>query len=923
MKGKNIDQEVLSGLRCDGELLYDFSDAADKWVEKNLKHEQKIRVGAKMKDTRRIVRKVIKSINNKPVFALFGASQVGKSYLVKNLLSINGKPLEIILGNKKYDFLKDINPPGTGAESTGVVTRFSVENSNYPEGFPIMIKLLDVKDLIIILSDSYFSDINKLENYPSIDKFNEMAERIESFARPSQIKQEYFTEDDVWEIKNYFHSNFNLFHYYVNNIEESNFWFTLGKYASKIEYIDLINFLSILWNNNEYLSEVFRTLINALNRIDFMTTVYAMEDAVLRSGHAILDVQRLKEIFSSDKPIDIVNNSSIKYSIPSSILSALSSELTLSVGQEISDEKAFLQQTDLLDFPGARSRLDLAVDTINRDSVPDMLLRGKIAYLFNKYSSDYEINNLLFCTNDKQLDVNEIPTLLNDWICNNVGVNSADREQKLQGLSASPLFVIFTFYNRQLTYDSTNDDKDLTYKWNNRFTRFFENEIVSANYNWHKSWTSSNPLFKNFYLLRDFKFSGDIFEGFEENGIEKNVHESRIDYLKKLEESFLNYPFVIEHINNPKDLWNSASNPNSDGSDFIITNLEPAANNITKTKNYVGILEDNKEQLVSSLSKYFHSNDISEKRRIAFRKGSDLQLNLNRVFGKSPDLFSAFLNQLSLKESDVYQLIHLNLLETRVVDSYDEYTFFKSQFPRLSSENTFEENLEILKEDLQMLSNEEVTYYLKEHGYDLTKAFENKFNTSATALVEKILNLWKEKFNHEKLQVYFDNGLTKSVFDIYFDALFETFQNLEVQQLLVKLVEQKTKRLQLGRDAEEYLASVSTHIINDFVTNFGFNYFDNNRLIEIKTVCDEMKVDVSFLFDSEMDDDLPELESLFVPLESGKAEFNPVVENFNKYVLKIKLALISNCGNASFNIEENNKLGEIISKCEKLEFKID
>ena len=77
----------------------------------------------------------------------------------------------------------------------------------------------------------------------------------------------------------------------------------------------------------------------------------------------------------------------------------------------------------MLDFPGARSRLELNIDTIQEDAVPDMYLRGKVAYLFNKYSADYEINNLLFCQNDKQLDVNEIPTLLNDWIANNIGKN--------------------------------------------------------------------------------------------------------------------------------------------------------------------------------------------------------------------------------------------------------------------------------------------------------------------------------------------------------------------------------------------------------------------------------------------------------------------------------------------------------------------
>ena len=52
------------------------------------------------------INRIKKSISSKPVFALFGASQVGKSYLIKNLLSIDGKPLEIKIGNEYYDFLE-------------------------------------------------------------------------------------------------------------------------------------------------------------------------------------------------------------------------------------------------------------------------------------------------------------------------------------------------------------------------------------------------------------------------------------------------------------------------------------------------------------------------------------------------------------------------------------------------------------------------------------------------------------------------------------------------------------------------------------------------------------------------------------------------------------------------------------------------
>src|SRR5690606_3910817 len=148
---------------------------------------------------------------------------------------------------------------------------------------------------------------------------------------------------------------------------------------------------------------------------------------------------------------------------------------------------------------------------------------------FNKYSDDFNINNLLFCTNDKQLEVSEIPSLLSDWISNNIGDTPLDRGVTLRNVGIPPLFVIFTFFNNQLKYDTTNDTEyalssnKLDYKWQIRFERFFEQEIVTQSKDWHTNWSDSHPYFQNFYLLRDFKYSEDSFLGYAEQGRETEI----------------------------------------------------------------------------------------------------------------------------------------------------------------------------------------------------------------------------------------------------------------------------------------------------------------------------------------------------------------------------------------------------------------
>jgi hypothetical protein len=138
-----------------------------QWVDNTLKYEERNKLLTTCKKNLNTLRKISGGIGNKPVMAVFGASQVGKSYLIKNLLSSRGQPFYIINGIDKYDFLKDINPPGTGAESTGVVTRFTADNKTLFEDYPLRINLLSPKDVLNILLDSYFLDLKKITSFIS------------------------------------------------------------------------------------------------------------------------------------------------------------------------------------------------------------------------------------------------------------------------------------------------------------------------------------------------------------------------------------------------------------------------------------------------------------------------------------------------------------------------------------------------------------------------------------------------------------------------------------------------------------------------------------------------------------------------------------------------------------------------------------
>ena len=526
------------------------------------------------------------------------------------------------------------------------------------------------------------------------------------------------------------------------------------------------------------------------------------------------------------------------------------------------------------------------------------------------------------------MDVNEIPFLVNDWIVNNIGKNSDERENSIKDLPVSPLFVIFTFFNNQIKYDSTNDDKeDISYKWDTRFHRFFEQEVVTQNHNWHVNWTKKNPLFKNFFLLRDFKYSNDSFAGFENGGKEGGIKEERNEFFNKLKFSFLNHYFVKKHFDTPELTWNNSATPNNDGSDSIIEKLEPAANNYIKTFNYVTQLEENKNQLKKSLEKFYHSDNLQEKRIIAIQHGNQIQIEFNRVFGKNPLLFSTFIKQMLLSESDVYNFVHENLLPSNSLDSFDEYTLFRSQFPQLKAENSKEQNIELLRQANLYETTEEAERFLQSQNIDLEKVFSNKLKTTASNLVEGLFNLVQEKLSLSNFEIFINNGLSKNSLSTMIETLNSSIENLKIKHFLANIVEKKTHRIQISRNDEEYLTAVCANYINEFISNFGFSNMNEDRIEELRLVSDELKLNFETLIYNKPQPLKKELIPLFDYQEhtgnnSTLLEFNPMIENYNKYIYMFKVALISNCGFVNYDVRANDELVSILKRVDVLDINI-
>lgn len=115
------------------------------------------------KDYRRQLKRIHNALSDNCSAAAYGESQVGKSYLMSSLLSSPEAPFVITNAEKSFSFIDDINPSGGNnakVESTGVITRFTLQKANNPMKDYVKILNLSVVDIILLLTDSYYNDIN-------------------------------------------------------------------------------------------------------------------------------------------------------------------------------------------------------------------------------------------------------------------------------------------------------------------------------------------------------------------------------------------------------------------------------------------------------------------------------------------------------------------------------------------------------------------------------------------------------------------------------------------------------------------------------------------------------------------------------------------------------------------------------------------
>jgi hypothetical protein len=343
----------------------------------------------------------------------------------------------------------------------------------------------------------------------------------------------------------------------------------------------------------------------------------------------------------------------------------------------------------------------------------------------------------------------------------------------------------------------------------------------------------------------------------------------------------------------------------------------------------IKLSDKQKEVILNEMNRYFHTDNLQEKRKSAIKKGTAIQFDFNLVFANDPSYFSAFLKRLSVQETEIFTYFHTNILESTKVENFGQFSLLKSQFQGIDLDNSKLDNLEIIRKSLHVETVEEVEEFLNERNINYDVVFANQMKTTATNLLDGLFEIWLKRFDFDKFSDFEAKGLTRKAFNDLKESMFSTIDSMGIREQILTIIQNRTKNIHCGKSTEDYLSAICESYINDFVTNFGFSLVSSEKLHELELISEEFNFHSQGVLKSdsvEVDDKI--LAQVFDGLSATPGNTNvledmrPMIDNYGNFVTKIKLALLANCGFVNYDIEANAKLGELLKELDSLNFNI-
>lgn len=959
------------------------------WL-KEYKPEQYEQSFFQMIDGRRRLLRQLSAMKENPAIGAFGESQTGKSYQINTLLNRTDKAFRIKSDDmpQGVGFVNEINPIGDDREATGVVTRltsFKRDPQRYSSAYPVIVKLLRPGQLASILASGYYANIRDYTSY-SDDELRAISDNIyKEYAKRNEIAETYLTEDDILDIKNYLA---NYMSAQTQGLRRSKFFESVAKIIRRVPVNEWVNVLKYLWHENAAISSLFERLIGDLMKLRFSQEVYVPLETVLHHGknsNTIMSVACLNGLddptWSISSPVYVQSATDRTQMIAlgdmlTCDLCAISAEVIFKVDEEYLSEtldyeydpkhdgepgfltgaarrklsqkvdKSLLSNTDLLDFPGARSpeqqdeancRLD-ARDESGQSVLVKLFLRGKIAYLFNYYSESHMMKVLLFCHHQKQSEVKNLHILLDQWVANNVGKTVKDRQKTLERSGGiSPLMIVATKINIDMTMkdmENLNSETAVNNRWEDRFRTVLLDAVLNwTNVDWFKNWSAPGQSFKDTYLLRSFAYcactsqGNSMFEGYDvaQSSPETNLHYPA-DYYRLMRRTFTTNQSVRELFFDPELAWDVAATVNNDGSLYIIERMSKVARAASSIRDEQ--MKDERDVIMQKvhdiLNAEYDSDNDNEKLLQNIDTVANLRWELDASCTEDNYYFGHLLQALQVTEVECLRVVHSLVNGTDLNESLNnlrEYQIIRKRCGEFAGCANQEAKWQKLMRAYGWRTKEQAMGQLEKRNINTELLFTETLRpkTNQTYLADHIIELWHDKLRSEELMNTFtgDDSFSPVLMKDLIKTLIDCADRLNLADYIAEKIRSEVSIANIAQVKEGLVADMMASIINAFVNDFGYSMLSQELKDKAREIVAENDLCVYNYIGQEQKGTYThdELAQMFADMMSDAGGIVESFDNhYNEWIEYMTVAYIVHLKRSELKPEVNEALGKLIEK---------
>lgn len=854
------------------------------------------------------VERIERVLGLRPTTAVYGKSQVGKSYLISRLFSLNGRPITLDFPGKKVDFISEINPAGHGQEATGVVSRFTIEKPSDP-AFPVQVELMRPAELLQVWIDSYVEDTES-----SVSRTWE-APRMSTGSEGELMKR-----TEVVELQDYIEDRLSIKSPHLTDLSESDFWEksinNISQIASDTELF--VRWFEVLWGCQPEFSKAMRLLLRASTKLDIANGSRAQVTVKTvmrtdREGKGLIDVKTLKALLWQEDMIEVLGaNGTVSVSVEA--LSALTKEVVLPVEPALLNENPFLAESDFLDFPGARTSLAGAI--VDDHSVMDCFLRSKVRYLFQSYSSSYEINNLMWCLDGENMEARGQIDDVDLWLSCCVGDNVTKRKEYVERRGCQPLACVQTKFDKALQEPGNIDG---------RLGVHFVDEVQKKGYDWLDQW--DGETFKETHFLRNPEFSTALFAGYDKGN--SSFEEASIknhEQLKLAKDALFSNGWLSSHCADLAEKWKNISRPNEVGLESIRSFLNEAAKKSGAEVNLAMQLCNVQEEFLTQIRGMVVSADATEQLRTADKAYKEIERALKDAalnFMRQPDheghSGAGFIDQTQrlLMTDSLHVMMVLENLEDLGQGSTSQYADFLRLWDGFRPNMNFEERLIHLSEK-RGESQVETLEFLEGEGINLRILFPEERTGIASGKIEGALSqLMKRKLeiNGAAGSWMMDAGMPQQTVERLLDELKITI----AERNLGSLISQSTRSMRAAsagvqQDKSQVLANAISHWWNECLLICDNRFFSQEEMTHLQITSTNEK-GTTQAFEMKLKEALGE--DLWASIDAvAQQSFQTRLAT---WLTSIKNSFRANTKAIDIDIERNEKLVRSIEKTEAIE----